>query len=57
MSVPPTPPDPRHIETRMLVVAEMLEHAVAEVRRAIAEIRTGPGGTDVTGAGDAGNTT
>ncbi len=29
------------IETRLLVVAEMLERAVAEVRRAMDEIKTG----------------
>lgn len=33
------PPDRSHIETRLLVVAEMLEKAVAEVRRAMAEVR------------------
>jgi hypothetical protein len=46
MPVSPPLPDPAHIEARMLVVADMLEHAVAEVRRAIAEIRTGPGAVD-----------
>ncbi len=39
MPVPPPLPDPVHIETRLLVVAQMLEHAVAEVRRTMAEIR------------------
>lgn len=39
--------DPAQIETRLIVVAEMLDAAVAEVRRAMAEIRTAtpPGGT------------
>lgn len=39
MPVPPPLPDPGHIETRLLVVAEMLEKAVAEVRRAMDEVR------------------
>ncbi len=39
MPVPPPLPDPVHIETRLLVVAQLLEHAVAEVRRTMAEIR------------------
>lgn len=39
MSVPPPLPDPAHIETRLLVVAQMLEQAVAEVRRTMADIR------------------
>ncbi len=39
MSVPPPLPDPAHIETRLLVVASMLEHAVAEVHRTMAVIR------------------
>lgn len=34
-----TNPDTSHIETRLLVVAEMLERAVAEVHRAMGEIR------------------
>lgn len=34
-------PDTAHIETRLLVVAEMLERAVAEVHRAMSEIRAG----------------
>jgi hypothetical protein len=38
MPVPPLP-DSNHIETRLLVVAEMLEKAVAEVRRAMDEVR------------------
>lgn len=29
----------RHIETRLLIVAEMLEQAVAEVRRAMSDVR------------------
>lgn len=37
-TLPPLP-DPSHIETRLLVVAEMLEKAVAEVRRTMAEIK------------------
>jgi hypothetical protein len=40
MPVPPPLKDPNHIETRLLVVAEMLEKAVAEVRRTMAEIRS-----------------
>lgn len=39
MPVPPPLHDPAHLETRLLVVAEMLERAVAEVRRAMDEIR------------------
>lgn len=34
-------PDTSHIETRLLVVAEMLERAVAEVHRAMTDIRSG----------------
>lgn len=34
--------DPSQIETRLLVVAEMLDRAVAEVRRAMDEIKSGP---------------
>jgi len=34
--------DPTHVETRLLVVAEMLDRAVAEVRKAMDEIKTGP---------------
>jgi hypothetical protein len=47
MPVPPPLHDPNQIETRLLVVAEMLEKAVAEVRRTMAEIRsiTPPGGS------------
>lgn len=41
MPVPPPLNDPQHIETRLLVVAEMLERAVAEVRRAMDEIKAG----------------
>lgn len=41
MPLPPPLHDPAHIETRLLVVAQMLENAVAEVRRAMAEIRGG----------------
>ncbi len=39
MPVPPPLHDPVQIETRLLVVAEMLERAVAEVRRAMDEIK------------------
>lgn len=39
MPVPPPLSDPTHIEARLLVVAEMLDRAVAEVRRAMAEVR------------------
>lgn len=42
MPTPPPIPDPTHIETRLLIVAEMLDRAVAEVRRAMAEIRSDP---------------
>jgi len=41
MPVPPPLTDPSHIETRLLIVAEMLERAVAEVRRAMAEVKGG----------------
>lgn len=37
----PQPEGAGHIETRLLVVAEMLERAVAEVRRAMDEIKSG----------------
>jgi hypothetical protein len=55
MPVPPLLHDPQHIETRLLVVAEMLERAVAEVNRVVDEIKavaplvappTSPPGTD-----------
>lgn len=39
MPLPPPLHDPVQIETRLLVVAEMLERAVAEVRRAMDEIK------------------
>ncbi len=39
MSVPPPLHDPAHLETRLLLLAELLERAVAEVRRTAAEIR------------------
>ncbi len=42
MAVPPPLHDPTHIETRLLIVAEMLEKAVAEVRRAVAVVRNDP---------------
>lgn len=41
MPAPPLP-DPRHIEIRLLMVAEMLEKAVAEVRRAMDDIKNDP---------------
>lgn len=46
MPVPPPMHDPAHLETRLLVVAEMLEKAVAEVHKAMDEIRgtTSPDG-------------
>jgi hypothetical protein len=44
MPTPPPIPDPTHIETRLLIVAEMLDRAVAEVRRAMAEIKATPDG-------------
>lgn len=38
----PRPQEPGgHIETRLMVVAEMLERAVAEVHRAMDEIKSG----------------
>ncbi len=37
-----------HIEQRMLVIAEMLDHAVFEVRRVLAEIKR----TDLKAAGE-----
>lgn len=48
MTVPPPMRDPVHIETRLLVVAEMLERAVEEVRRAMEEIKRGGGGHSLT---------
>jgi hypothetical protein len=39
MPAPPPLPDPSHIEMRLLVVAQMLENAVSEVRRTMAEIK------------------
>jgi hypothetical protein len=41
MPVSPSAPDPTMIETRLLVVAEMLDKAVAEVRRTMTEIKDG----------------
>ncbi len=42
MPVPPPLHDPVQIEARLLVVSEMLDRAVEEVRRAMAEIKAGP---------------
>lgn len=42
MPVPPPFHDPVQIEARLLVVSEMLDRAVEEVRRAMAEIKAGP---------------
>lgn len=39
MSLPPPLPDPAHIEMRLMVVAAMLDKAVAEVHRTLAEIK------------------
>lgn len=39
MPTPPPLPDPIHIETRLLIVAEMLERAVDEVRRAMEDLK------------------
>lgn len=39
--VPPAATDITQIETRLLVLAEILEQAVAEVRRTAEEIRRG----------------
>lgn len=41
MPVSPPMPDPSHIETRLLVIAEMLDRAVAEVHRAVADVKGG----------------
>jgi signal transduction histidine kinase len=41
MPVPPPIPDPTHIETRLLLVAEMLDRAVAEVRRTMDQLKAG----------------
>jgi hypothetical protein len=46
MALPPPLHDPAHIETRLLVVAQMLEHAVAEVHRAMADLRAVVGPVD-----------
>lgn len=40
MAVPPPLPDPTHIETRLLIVTEMLDKAIAELRRVTAEVKT-----------------
>lgn len=48
MPVPPPMHDPSHVETRLLVLAELLERAVQEVRRAMADIKSGPDGITVT---------
>ncbi len=37
--MPSASQDPAHIESRLLVVAEMLDRAVAEVHRAMEEVR------------------
>lgn len=39
MPLPPPFPDPSHIETRLLIVSQMLENAVVEVRRVMAQIK------------------
>lgn len=49
MALPPPLSDPSHIEMRLLVVAEMLERAVAEVHRAMADIKIGEQSADPTG--------
>jgi hypothetical protein len=48
MPVPPPMHDPSHVETRLLVLAELLERAVQEVRRAMVDIRSGPDGIGTT---------
>lgn len=48
MPVPPPMRDPSHVETRLLVLAELLERAVQEVRRAMADIKAGPDGIGAT---------
>ncbi len=40
MPVPPPITDPSHIEQRLLILAEILDSAVAEVRRVAAQIQT-----------------
>jgi hypothetical protein len=40
MPLPPPLPDPSHIETRLMVVAEMLTRAVDEVHRVMDEIKS-----------------
>jgi hypothetical protein len=39
MPTRPPLPDPSHIEMRLLVVAQMLENAVEEIRHTMAEIK------------------
>jgi hypothetical protein len=44
MPAPPPFKDPVHLEVRLLAVVEMLDSAIAEVRRAMADVQkdTGP---------------
>lgn len=42
MTAPPPLPDPAHIETRLLIVTEMLDQAIAVVQHLMADIKTGP---------------
>ena len=45
MAVPPPLPDPTHIEMRLLIVTEMLDKAIVELRRVTEEVKTaGPDG-------------
>jgi hypothetical protein len=54
MPVPPPLPDPSHLETRLLMWAEMLEKAVTEVRRVTAEMKgRSPETPDHSGSPDA----
>lgn len=48
MPVPAPMHDPSHVETRLMVLAELLERAVQEVRRAMADIKAGPDGIGAT---------
>lgn len=39
MPVPPPLPDPSHLETRLLIMVELLDRVVVEARRAIDDLR------------------
>ncbi len=53
MPVPAPLPDPRHIEQRLLLLAELLDNAVAEVRRVAAQIQCPKPADDTDGDADA----